>query len=262
MEEWQGRPGRFVFHDLMSCDVGQSVSFYQSLFPEWEVQGVDLGDAGTYHVIRVDGQKCGGIVPVDPKSQLPSHWIGYVEVGDCEAATECAIAQGGEVPVPALNVPDIGKFAVVMDQQQALLKALEPASPVEPVLTPAAGQFCWDELLTTDVASARSFYQTVFGWSAIEQFSPGKGEYTLMRAGEEDVAGIMPMSSDASHAPAWLTFLYTEDIDQRFELAVSLSARVVIPPRDIPDLYRFCVLVDPVGAVFAMMQFSSEEPVD
>ena len=253
MQDERQRPGRFVFHDLMSGEVDRSLKFYRSLFPEWEVQDIDLGEAGTYHMIRVGGLKCGGIVPVDPESGLAAHWIGYVEVSDCDVATERAVAEGGQVPVPTMDVPGIGKFAVIMDCQQAMLKALQPASPVQHPVEPADGQFCWDELLTTDVASARSFYQSVFGWSAIEQFSHGKGEFTLMRSGEHDVAGLMPMTSEADHPPMWLTYFYAEELDERCAQAESLGAQTVIPPRDIPDVGRFSVLVDPVGAVFAMM---------
>ena len=262
MEERRDRPGRFVFHDLMTCDSDRSVNFYHSLFPEWDIQDVDLGEAGTYHVICVGGIKCGGIVPVDPSSGLTAHWIGYVEVTDCDATTDCVVAEAGKVPVPTIDVPGIGKFAVIMDRQNAMLKALQPAAPGELPSEPASGQFYWNELLTTDVPSARSFYQSVFGWSAIEQFSHGKDEHILMRAGDEDVAGVMPMSPEADHPPAWLTFLYAEDIDDRFKLAESLGAQTVIAPRDIPDAYRFSVQVDPVGAVFAMMQLFADELVD
>ncbi len=251
-----------MFHDLLSCDVARSLKFYSTLFPEWEVQDIDLGEAGTYHVIRVDGLKCGGLVPVDPESGLMSHWVGYVEVADCDAATECATSEGGLVPVPTMDVPGIGKFAVLMDRQRAMVKALEPSSPIEHSAELASGQFCWNELLTTDVPSARSFYQSVFGWSAIEQFSQGKGEYTLMRSGEHDVAGIMPMSPEADHTPTWLTYLYAENLDERFAQAENLGAQAAIPPRDIPDVGRFAVLLDPIGAVFAMMSLSPSEADD
>ena len=262
MDDRRERPGRFVFHDLMSSDVVQSRKFYGSLFPEWEFQDVDLGEAGTYHVIRLDGIKYGGIVPVDPNSGVTAHWIGYVEVADCDAATSCAVSEGGQVPVPTMDVPGMGKFAVIMDCQQAMLKALEPASSVEHSTEPKSGQFYWNELLTNDVASARSFYQSVFGWSAEEQFTQAKGEHTIMRAGDEDVAGIMSMSPQADHPPAWLTFLYAENLDERFASAESLGAQTVIAPRDVPDAYRFSVQVDPVGAVFAMMQLPAEELID
>tara|TARA_R110002072_G_scaffold302354_1_gene484839 strand:+ start:4355 stop:5095 length:741 start_codon:yes stop_codon:yes gene_type:complete len=246
----------------MSSDVGRSQKFYSSLFPEWDFQNVDLGEAGTYYLICVDGVKCGGIVPVAPTLGLTSHWIGYVEVTDCEAATECAIAEGGQVPVPTMDIPGMGKFAVIMDRQQAMLKALEPAASIEHSAETKSGQFYWDELLTTDVPSARSFYQSVFGWSAIEQFTQAKGEHTLMRAGDQDVAGIIPMASTADHSPAWLTYLYAENIDDRFALAESLGAQTVIAPRDIPNTCRFSVQVDPVGAVFAMMQLPAENLPD
>jgi len=54
-------------------------------------------------------------------------------------------------------------------------------------------------------------------------------------------------------------YLYAENIDERFTEAERLGAQVVIPPRDIPGDCRFCVLVDPVGAVFAMMQMAADD---
>lgn len=257
MQDRREGPGRFVFHDLMSCDVARSLEFYSSLMPEWDVQGIDLGEAGTYHVIRIHGRKCGGIVPVEPSSGLMSHWIGYVEVDDCDAVAACAIAEGGKVPVPAMSIPGLGKFAVLMDRQQALLKTLEPSSPIEFPAEVSSGDFCWNELLTTDIASARAFYQSVFGWSAVEQFAEGKGEFTLMRSGEHEVAGLMPMSSDSAHSPTWLTYLYAEDLDDRVRRAERNAAQVAIAPREIPGVDRFAVLVDPVGAVFALTNRSS-----
>lgn len=256
MEGRREQPGRFVFHDLMSDDVGRSTSFYGSLFPEWEIQEIDLGDAGSYHSISIDGLRRGGIVPFAANANVASHWVGYVEVADCEATIDRAISDGGTVPVSMMDVPYMGKFSVIMDRENALTKALEPASPIEYPDRPSSGQFCWNELLTTDVSSARSFYQSVFGWSAIEQSLPGKGEYSLMRAGEQDVAGIMPMALDANHDPAWLTYFYAEDLDERFIQAETLGATTVILPRDISGVGRFTVLVDPVGALFAMMCLS------
>ncbi len=29
---------------------------------------------------------------------------------------------------------------------------------------PQAGEFCWNEILTSDTAKAKEFYSTLFGW--------------------------------------------------------------------------------------------------
>ncbi len=54
------------------------------------------------------------------------------------------------------------------------------------------GTFCWNELVTRDVATAEKFYTELLGWQAAKSGMPGM-DYTLFKAHEKDVAGLMQM---------------------------------------------------------------------
>ncbi|MFT5469742.1 MAG: putative enzyme related to lactoylglutathione lyase [Verrucomicrobiales bacterium] len=43
------------------------------------------------------------------------------------------------------------------------------------------GEFCWNELLTTDTSAAKTFYSELFGWEA-EDMDMGDFTYTAFRA--------------------------------------------------------------------------------
>ena len=117
--------GRFVWHDLMTTNAARSIEFYGQLFSEWDIEGIDTGAAGNYHMIHVYGVKVGGIVSIPPDAGIPSHWIGYVSVADCDATVERVQAAGGELVIPPHTAPGVGRFAVVADPVGAMVKPFQ-----------------------------------------------------------------------------------------------------------------------------------------
>ena len=47
---------------------------------------------------------------------VPSHWMVYFDVADCDATTQKAQESGGKVMVPPTEIP-VGKFACLQDPQ-------------------------------------------------------------------------------------------------------------------------------------------------
>jgi predicted enzyme related to lactoylglutathione lyase len=109
----------FVWHELMTTDVERSVKFYR------EVTGLNT-IPGQYNLMMEGGQPVGGIVgPREGESGWPSggpepHWIAYIGVDDVDAAAEKTREFGGEVLLPPISMPDIGKAAVLRDPQGAV----------------------------------------------------------------------------------------------------------------------------------------------
>ncbi|MBI1310125.1 hypothetical protein GC176_02370 [bacterium] len=251
--------GRFVWHDLITTDVGSAVDFYGRLFPEWSIEKLETDGGSRYHVIEVAGQDIGGIVGVPAESGIPAHWIGYVAVEDCDAAVKRTIDLGGNCLVPAIDVPQIGRFAIVQDPRGAVIKPFHVQKQIEFPAEAVVGRAYWNELLTKDVGSARDFYRSVFGWSSVEQPIEGRGVYTLFRAGEQDVAGVLLLPPDSDASQTWLTYFYADDLDPRANSVEVLGGQVIVKPQDIPDVGRFSVLADPAGALFALMRGESNE---
>jgi predicted enzyme related to lactoylglutathione lyase len=122
----------FVWHELMSTDPKQSEQFYQ------QVAGVSvmpLGDEpGAYQMLMVGGQPVGGIAGPQPDQEgWPSggpeaHWIAYLGTDDVDAAARSAQDLGGDVLLPPVDIPGMGRAAVLRDPQGAAFGVFAPES--------------------------------------------------------------------------------------------------------------------------------------
>jgi predicted enzyme related to lactoylglutathione lyase len=248
-------PGRFVWHDLMTTDLERSKSFYSGLLG-FSYNDLDLGEMGTYPMIRTGDRDIGGMVAVEAAPGATSRWVAYVTVDDVDAAAARAAAAGGAVRIPPTPIPNVGRFAELADPQGAVISAFVSTNPdmPEPGGPPPLGIVCWNELLTTDPAAAVAFYQTVFGWGHGTMDMGPAGVYHLFKREDKDVAGMMQMPPDAAAPPLWMPYFLVADVDASFASALSLGAMPFVKPADIPEVGRFAVLGDPTGASFALFK--------
>ena len=131
-----------------------------------------------------------------------------------------------------------------------LEKLFAPAE-AEPAPQVPVGQFCWNELLTSDVGVAGKFYTALFGWT--ESPFPGPVPYTMFRQGEKGVGGMMPQQQPGT-PPIWLAYITVADCDASAAQAEKLGAKLCMPPKDIPTIGRIAVLTDPLGTPFGIHQ--------
>jgi uncharacterized protein len=117
------------------------------------------------------------------------------------------------------------------------------------------GAFSWSELLTADVPGAVEFYTKLFGWTTQELQMEGMS-YTLIKVGESDVGGIMKMPQEAQGMPpAWGVYVTVDDVDTTAKTAEKLGGKIIVPPQDIPEVGRFCVIQDPQGAFLSAITY-------
>jgi predicted enzyme related to lactoylglutathione lyase len=122
------------------------------------------------------------------------------------------------------------------------------------------GAISWSELMTTDVSAARSFYGEMFGWKFDEMPMEAEGTtYTVVKANDDEVAGIMAYPKDvpADTPPGWGLYITVDNVDQAAEKATTLGASIHLPPMDIPEVGRFCVLQDPQGAYISIIAYTT-----
>lgn len=117
------------------------------------------------------------------------------------------------------------------------------------------GAFSWCELMTTNVEAAKTFYTKLFGWDTEDMSMPGM-TYTVVKAGGKEVGGIMATPQEAQGMPpAWGTYVTVDDVDATAKTAGLLGAKLIVPPTDIPDVGRFCVIQDPQGATISAITY-------
>jgi predicted enzyme related to lactoylglutathione lyase len=118
------------------------------------------------------------------------------------------------------------------------------------------GAFSWNELLTTDVQGAKAFYGELLGWT-LQDTSEHGVEYTIIKAGENQVGGIMAIPAEAKGMPAaWGAYVTVNDVDKMAARAEKLGGRICVPPRDIPGVGRFALIQDPQGAMVSLITYT------
>jgi predicted enzyme related to lactoylglutathione lyase len=121
------------------------------------------------------------------------------------------------------------------------------------------GAFSWCELMTTDADAAKAFYTKLFGWDTEDMSMPGM-TYTVVKAGGKGIGGIMTIPKEAQGMPPkWGPYVTVDDVDQTARTAEQLGAKLRMPPQDIPDVGRFCVIEDPQGAVICAITYKMEQ---
>ena len=252
---------RFVWHDLSTNDVEGAKRFYGEVF-NWKFEGSERD----YVHVSAGDRMIGGIRALGADEKQPPAWLGYVGVADVAATVATMEKASGRVYVPTTVMDKVGTFAVVADPTGAVLAPWRSArdeenKPEGPIALPAAGTFCWDELVTTDPDAAGKFYATVFGWAPQSMDMGGGRTYTLFRRpgttgfdGQPIGAGGMMKSPPGVPHSFWVAYVSVENVDQSSERAAKLGGKIMVPPTDIPNVGRFACWSDPQQAAIAVLQ--------
>ena len=118
------------------------------------------------------------------------------------------------------------------------------------------GSISWSELMTSDVAGAKKFYGELFGWK-FEDMPMENMDYTVVSVNDDEVAGMMPFSPDSPPMPPnWGLYITVDNVDATAEKASGMGAKIIMPPQDIPEVGRFCVMQDPQGAFISIITYT------
>ncbi len=79
------------------------------------------------------------------------------------------------------------------------------------------------------------------------------GIYTTFQKGGKDVAGMMNSTGPIGKS-RWGAYIAVDNINECVSKAEDLGAKVLMRPYDIADTGHVCMISDPVGAVFCLMQ--------
>ena len=120
------------------------------------------------------------------------------------------------------------------------------------------GTFCWVGLATSDVAAAKAFYGSLFGWEANDLQAGAAGAYTMLCCGAEEVAILyrqQPEARAAGAPPHWTSYISVEDADATAARAHELGGAAVFrAPFDVLDAGRVAAIRDPTGAIASLWQ--------
>lgn len=96
------------------------------------------------------------------------------------------------------------------------------------------------ELMVSDVARTKAFYQKVFDWT----YEPMGPEYQLIKAGEGVGGGLMQRPPGVEMS-ALNTYFRVADVDRTLRDAVEAGATVIVPRTEIPTVGWYAMFLDP-----------------
>ena len=247
-------PGKFIWHELMTTDLEAAIGFYQKTIG-WGV--MPWQQDPSYRMFMWNGIPMAGLMllPDDALQQgVPPHWISYVSVGDVDATVMRADVLGAKTYLEPMDVPTVGRVAVLADPQGAVFGVYRPEQSGSDGDQLVLGDFSWHDLVASDWKSAWEFYRAIFGWEYESQFDMGAaGIYWMFRrAGGSRALGGMYDRPPEIPVPSWIPYVHVKSADRVVELSSQHGGRVVHGPTEVPGGDRIAQIVDPQGGAFAV----------
>lgn len=116
--------GAFFWNELHTTDPAKALTFYEKVFG-FSHRAMEMGPAGTYHIISKGGVDRGGVSSF-LQSGVPPHWLPYVYVEDPDATLTRAKRLDGKIHMAADDIPGVGRFGVLQDVVGAVLAVMKP----------------------------------------------------------------------------------------------------------------------------------------
>jgi predicted enzyme related to lactoylglutathione lyase len=238
--------------DVLTSDPGRTKEFYGRLFG-WTVE--DPGEEyGGYFNFLKDGVHVAGGMRNDGESGVPDLWSVYLATDDADATIERTVAAGGQVMVPAMDVMELGRMAVVIDVGGAVIGTWQPGLHKGFGVLAEPGAPAWFELHTRAYDASIEFYRDVFGWKTQVASDEPEFRYSTLDSNGEQLAGVMDASAFLPDGvPAtWNVYFAVANADAALSEIVALGGEVVVGAEDTP-YGRLATAADATGALFKIV---------
>ena len=251
--------GDFIWYELMTPDAEGAKAFYDAVVG-WNISEGAPEFQGYRIIGRSDGGNAGGVLPLTDEMQQHGArptWLGYVSVADVDRSVAAIEQAGGKGLMPAFDIPNVGRIAMVADPQGVPFYVMKPTPP-EPkaqsdVFSPDAEQRVgWNELSTSDPVAARKFYTDQFGWGSDEFMDMGEmGEYRFL---EQDGTRIGALcGAMQGQPPRWRFYFRVPSIAKAKDTAEQKGGTIHMGPHQVPTGDYIIIGSDPQGAEFALV---------
>jgi uncharacterized protein len=253
--------GDFIWYELMSPEGGASQDFYGPLL------GWTFGSNDEYREIQGSEGGVGGILQLTPEmTSGGAHpaWVGYILVDDVDTSVAAITAKGGQVHMPARDMPDVGRFAMVTDPQGAPFYVMKPIPPADkPDMEshafsydrPRIGHCAWNELATSDPEAAKAFYGEQFGWKVdggMDMGEMGRYDFWGPTDGRGMLGAVMPKMPQMP-VSMWSFYFRVPDIDAAAAAIKANGGTMMMEPMEIPGGEFSLNAMDPQGAAFGLV---------
>lgn len=245
--------------DIGVPDLERAKTFYGTLFG-WQFEEAGTG-TGHYNQCLLRGQPVAGMMRTPDDRPGEYWWSVYFAADDCDGVVKTATDAGAEVAVPATDVMDLGRLAVLRDPQGGQFGLWQGRAHPGSRIVNEPGSFVWNELVTPDSGPAGEFYRAVFGYEL--EPMPGDMDYTVLRRPDgRYVGGVLGGSGvvvggGSAEVPSWTTYFAVDNADEAVRKVRAGGGTVDAEPADSP-YGRSAAVRDPFGVPFHVMKPAPE----
>jgi hypothetical protein len=124
-------PGSLTWNELQTRDPEGAKAFCSAVFG-WTPEDQEMGDF-TYTVFNLGDRGIAGAMPMPPAvpAEVPANWLVYFAVEDCDASASKAQELGASQMYPPMDIPGVGRFAVLSDPHGVVFAIIAGAPPEE-----------------------------------------------------------------------------------------------------------------------------------
>jgi len=253
--------GQFCRVDLNARDPDGARGFYSGVFGWTGEFAGRAAQAGGYERFSLDGRVVAGMGRMSDamrEAGAPSVWVSYVSVENVDAVAENAEALGATVRMPATDIADTGRMAMIDDPTGGTVAFWQPGKEAGAELVTRPGALCWNELATPDLDQACAFYGDLLGWSYRDNpHSPAP--YRIIDNRGRPNGGVLQMTEEwGGMAAHWIVYFAVDDAGGLADRVLALDGLVHHGPFDTAA-GRLVVCRDPQGAAFHALQMKGEE---
>lgn len=239
--------------DLATSDVDRASAFYGSLL-DWEFVPGAAGE-GYLMAMRKDLPAAG--IGVLPDGETSSIWSTYFAVDDADETAEKILAAGGKLSMRPADVGALGRTAFAVDPTGGEFGIWQAGEHFGAAIVNEHGGLNWNELVTDEPEQALAFYSSVFGHGTETASTPGGREYSMLKVGSREVAGVIAPRKPGKKSE-WTVYFAVADAATAATTATEAGGEVLFGPIDQPDVGTFVGLKDPLGASLTVIQLANE----
>lgn len=255
MSNPQGTP---IWFELATPDAEAARDFYAAV-AGWTIAPSPMAEHGGYLIASTPaGEGVAGLMTPSPQATAFPGWAVYFGVDDVDATAARAAGLGGSPLFGPMDIPHVGRFAVMRDPQGVPFTIMRGDSPEDSrafvQMAQAMGHGVWIELATPDPDAAFAFYGALFGFEKAGAMPMGEmGDYAFIGRGEDFRPGAVMSSATTGAPPRWSWYVNVPDIDAAIATATARGGTLLQGPDQIPGGDYSANLADPQGNAIGLV---------
>ncbi len=251
--------GSFIWYELLTKDAKAAKKFYDDVIG-WNIDAEAPAGGMDYRMINAPDGQTGGVMQLNADmlaNGAKPVWLGYFGVDDVDASVASIVEAGGQVHLPAFDIPGVGRLAMVTDQQGIPFYVMRGASPESSTAYQrmGMGHVSWNELLAPDDAAALDFYGKQFNVTKVGAMPMGEmGDYSFIGNTESkgDAIGAVMRTPPGGHS-GWFFYFRVPEIAEAKAKIEAGGGEIRQGPMEVPGGEWVISADDPEGVPFGVV---------